>query len=81
VKYDPADGNANSSVGITFTSTDPTASDIVENLYVSPNGGLFVVQYPLGREPVLAVSTRMGIVAITASGVTPNMVANITWEE
>lgn len=54
---------------ITFT-VEPASDDIFLARYaVHPQGGLFVVQYPLAREPQLAISTRCGITATAAAGV------------
>lgn len=43
----------------TFT-VEPTAGNILRTWHVSPIGGLFVVQWPLDREPV-ALTSRIAI--------------------
>lgn len=43
----------------TFTA-EPTAGNILRSWEVTPVGGLFVVQFPLGREP-RALSNRIGL--------------------
>lgn len=43
----------------TFT-VEPTSGNILRDWYVTPVGGLFVVQFPLGRE-IDAMSNRIGL--------------------
>jgi hypothetical protein len=43
----------------TFTA-EPTLGNILRTWHISPIGGLFVIQWPLDREPV-ALGTRLGI--------------------
>jgi len=62
----------------TFTA-EPTAGDILRSWYVTPAGGLFVMQFPLGREPVVGVSGRIGIRCNAPA--TVNTTAYITFEE
>lgn len=55
----------------TFTA-EPTAGNILRSWYVTPVGGLFVIQFPLDRE-IAALSNRLGLrctapSAETASG-------------
>ncbi len=59
-------------------TAEPTASSVVETWRVPPTSGL-VVQYPLGQEPVMAVSDRIAVV-ITAAA-TVNATVNLTWDE
>ena len=63
---------------ISFTA-EPTAGGVMESLMVHPQGGLYVCQYPEGREPTMAVSTRLGIRATAAAGV--NCSGWVEWEE
>lgn len=42
-------------------SAEPTAGDILRTWYVTPAGGLWVMQFPLGREPVVGVSGRIAL--------------------
>jgi hypothetical protein len=65
---------------ITFTA-EPTASDVLSSWYIPANNGLFVIQYPLGREPKVAVSTRIGWRVVTPAGVNPNCTMYAVWEE
>lgn len=62
----------------TFTA-EPTAGDLLRTWYVTPAGGLFVMQFPLGREPVIGVSGRLGIRCNAPAVV--NATAYITFEE
>lgn len=78
-KYDPADG-ASSAVVKHTTAVEGagTAEAGCENHTVPPTSG-FMVQYPLGREPVLALSTFWRIRITAAAGV--NVTCGVTWEE
>lgn len=52
--------------------------------YVHPQGGLLVVQYPLGREPVIcdgSGSQGLALELTSASGVTPTAACHMTWDE
>lgn len=66
---------------INFTA-EPTAGDILRQWYVPPAGGLFVMQFPLGDEPVVGPSGRMGL-RCTPSGAsnTPGVAAYIVFDE
>lgn len=55
-----------------------TASRLLEAHWVPPTGGLFM-QYPLGREPELAVSRNLRI-RVTV-GVAVNALVGLVWEE
>lgn len=78
-KYDPGEGTAASVVKHT-TSTEGagTAEAGIENHRVHPQGGI-LVQYPLGREYNLAVSTFFRIRLTAAAGV--NATVGLIWEE
>ena len=78
-KYDPADGAAASIVKHSTTVEGAgTAEAGLEIHRISPTSGL-LVQYPLGRELLLAVSTFFRIRCTAAAGV--NVTAGITWED
>lgn len=52
--------------------------------YVHPQGGLLVVQYPLGREPVICdgvAAQGLALELTSASGVTPTAACHMTWDE
>jgi hypothetical protein len=78
-KFDAADATPTTVVRHT-TSTEGagTAEAGLEQHHIHPQGGL-LVQYPLGRELVLAVSTFFRIRCTAAAIV--NVTAGITWEE
>lgn len=82
VPLDPDYPTANCTAFHSFTA-EPTAGDILFSWEVHPQGGLLVVQYPLGREPTLdnLTTSRIGLRATTPSGVTPNALAYMVWEE
>ena len=75
----PATANTTALYNLT---TEPTTVTVLESWYVQPVGGLLVVQLPLGREyGAKAGGAHLGIRATTAAGVTPDVVANIQFEE
>lgn len=78
-KYDAADGTPAATVKhSTTTEGAGTAEAGLEIHRVHPQGGI-LVQYPLGRELVLAVSTFLRIRCTAAANV--NVTAGIVWEE
>ena len=67
-------------------TVEPTmvATVALGSWYVHPQGGLLVMQYPLGREPVIcdgSASQGLALELTSASGVTPTAVCHVTWEE
>lgn len=77
-KGDPADGTA---AVVAKHSTTVEGAGTASDVYlfrVPPTGGL-VMQYPLGRELVLAVSTFWRI-RVTAAAIV-NVTFSVTWEE
>jgi hypothetical protein len=64
-----------------FSSTEPTTTDVIRSWYVTPAGGLFVMQFPLGDEPVVGSSGRIALRCITGSSTTPNVAAYIVFDE
>jgi len=62
-------------------SAEPTAGTVLRRWMVHPQGDRMHVQLPLGREVRMNVSERIGLRVTTASGVTPNCSADITFEE
>lgn len=78
-KFDPADGNPASTVKhSTTTEGAGTAEAGIENHRCHPQSGM-LVQYPLGREDVMAPSTFFRIRCTAAAAV--NVTAGIIWEE
>lgn len=65
-----------------FTA-EPSYGSRLGSWYVHPQGGNLVIQYPLGREPVISDGTAAGIVLryTTSTGVAPGCVAYMVWEE
>jgi hypothetical protein len=62
----------------TYT-VEPTVLTVLYRWYISPNGGLFHLQFPLGREPDLVVAKGMAI-RCTAPA-TVNTTVTMVWEE
>lgn len=78
-KLDPAEGAGATVVKHSTTAEGAGTIEAGSELHhVHPQGGL-LVQYPLGREPVLAVSTFWRIRLTAAAGV--NVTVGVTWEE
>src|ERR1051325_4044119 len=67
------DAAAATTTALTSLSAEPTAVEIICEWFIQPFGGLLVLQYPLGREPLAAAAgNRIGLRYITPAGVTPN---------
>lgn len=79
VAWDPDNPTANCTAFHTF-SAEPTAGEVLADYDVHPQTGI-VIQYPLGREPVIdnATTSRIGIDATAPA--TVNAVAYLVWEE
>lgn len=81
VKNDQGSETVISSAQQTFT-VEPTAGDILHSVYLSPAGGIFSYQFPLGDEPVVGVSGWIGVRVTTVAGSgTPNCSAFIKFLE
>lgn len=52
---------------------------LLDYVDLTPNGGVYVHDYPLGREPIIKASQVLRI--RTTSAATVNAVCSITWEE
>ena len=81
VKFDADEPAAGCTGFHSFGATEPTIGDVLELYEIHPQGGLFVREYPPGREPVLddAATSRIAIVATAGAAV--NAVAWMQWEE
>jgi hypothetical protein len=78
---DPAT-QAATTTSLTSLTTEPTTVVVLDSWEVQELGGLAVVQYPLGREPVLAAAgARVGLRYTTAASTTPVCVSTIWFEE
>jgi hypothetical protein len=82
---DPGDDQASTTTTLTNLTTEPTTATVLCSWYVQPCGGLLPLQLPLGREvtvPAGATTTgRIGLRYTTVTGVTPNCVANVWFDE
>lgn len=77
-KVDPADGTAATVAKHSTTAEGAGTADDVKIFRIPPTGG-YVMQYPLGREWVMALSTFWRIRCTAAAGV--NATFHVTWEE
>jgi hypothetical protein len=71
-------GTALSGFSNTTTEVTPTTAVSLETHFVPPTSGIYV-QFPLGREPEVAVSTFARI--RTTAGAAVNCYAGLMWEE
>lgn len=78
IALDPASPTASVTAKKGIWAAEPTMSGIIWAGKVSPTSGL-VIQKPLGQEPVIAVSSFVGIVVNAAAAV--NAWAYIIWDE
>lgn len=62
----------------TFT-VEPTAGTVMFRFFVHPQGGMFTFQWPLGDEPRIGVSSRIGL-RVTAPAIV-NCTGWVTYEE
>jgi hypothetical protein len=82
VKFNDPNSASATTTGLTALSAEPTAVEVLATWFVQPAGGLFVLQYPLGREPgAVAAGQRIGLRVVTATGVTPNCVSYLLFQE
>lgn len=84
MKWDRSSPSAQCGVKVFHTAEPTKTSTPLASWEVHPQGGSLVVQYPLGREPIISDgSTGQGLCLeyVTASGVNPNCVAYVVWEE
>lgn len=67
-------------VGFHSFTAEPTAGDVLAHYNVHPQAGL-VMQYPLGREPIIdnAATSRLAIECTAPAAV--NVAAYMVWEE
>lgn len=65
--------------GTTIFTVEPTSTELLFPYRVTPNGGLFVIQYPLGREPSVNVSGRLGLTVRAGAAVAAT--AYLVYEE
>jgi hypothetical protein len=78
-KWAPGAPAAQTTVQRAFT-VEPTAGDLLAMYHVNPTSGI-TIQYPLGREPVLDLSTRLGLVTVGVTANISNALAYMVFEE
>jgi hypothetical protein len=79
---DATDLTAATTTAKTALTVEPTTVVVYKSWYVTPFGGLFPLQMPLGREIVMAGGgANWGIRWTTAASVTPDLVINVDFEE
>jgi hypothetical protein len=71
------------STGLVNLTAEPTAVELIRSWYFQPFGGLYVFQFPLGREPMMSGTSanRIGLRYTGVTGVTPSCVAYFEVEE
>lgn len=80
MKFDPDEPSALLS-GVHSFTVEPTASDVLWEGHVHPQGGRVDVMYPFGREVIINASNtaRIGIDVLAPAAV--NVTAYMNWEE
>lgn len=78
-KLQPGIPTANTTVQRAFTA-EPTAGDILAVYHINPTSG-WTMQYPLGREPTMDVSTRLALVTVGVTANISNALAYMVFEE
>lgn len=72
-------GTALSGFSNTTTEVTPTGAVSLETHFVPPTSGIYV-QFPLGREPELAVAQFLRV-RVTNGGTSVNDISGVMWEE
>lgn len=63
-------------------TVEPTKGDRLAAWYVHPQGGSLVIQYPLGREPVISDgATNQGLALVCTAPAQVDAVAYAVWSE
>lgn len=84
VKWMDQNAPAATTTSLTALTTEPTTKAILCSWFIQPFGGTWTLQYPLMREPgtaAAATTNRLGLQVVTPSGVTPNALAYVVFEE
>jgi len=68
IKLNPNSDATTTQVWTTF-DTEPTVGEIMESFYVTPYGGLFVMQYAPDERPIVIPNNRIGIRCLAAAAV------------
>lgn len=76
-KWDTSEG-ANAVSALHTASAEGTMTDVLEAHFVHPQSGI-VMQYPLGREPIMAVSSYLRIRCTAPASVSATV--TMIWEE
>jgi hypothetical protein len=77
-------GTSGSTFGLNYATTEPTALTVIKQWLVTPNGGLLVIQSPLGREVITNLSGSATVKAIALRCNAPAVVncrGYMEWEE
>lgn len=81
---DSADsGSSNTTSSLVNLTAEPASVQIIRSFYVQPFGGLVVIQFPLGREPMMSGTStnRIGVRVTTPAATTPSATAWLAIEE
>lgn len=70
------------STALSALSAEPTSVTVLASWYLQELGGMLTLPFPFGAEPIgKGGGARIGLRYVTASGVTPDCLANIWFEE
>lgn len=84
VKWSDQNAPAATTTSLASLTTEPTTVVKMASWFIQPFGGTWTIQYPLQREWGAAAggtANRLGLRVITPSGVTPNVISYVVWEE
>jgi hypothetical protein len=73
---------AATTTSLTTLTAEPTTVTVLASWYVQPLGGLVVIPFPYGGEPIgKGAGNRIGIRYVTPASVTPDCLLNVWFEE
>lgn len=83
VRVNNSSDQSSTITALTNLTTEPTAVEILRTWFFQPFGGLYVFQFPLGREPMMSgtSSNRIGLRYTGVTGVTPSCTSYAEIEE
>jgi len=81
MKWDPSSDASAATAGFSPSSEGSVSGTtrLLDYVDLTPNGGVYVHDFPLGREPIVLASQVLRI--RTTSAATVNAICSLTWEE
>jgi len=81
IKYNSVETAAFATVRVAATAEPTLTTDIYDNHQITPIGGLFVKQWPLGREVIMQPGERVAVMVVAGLGSAASALAFIDFEE